>query len=56
MIVTQIQMEQNVGPLASFTIKTNGIHNGIIYHVHNPCLLLSYINITMQKLNIKSRT
>ena len=31
-------------------------HYGIIYHAHHPCLLLGYINITMQITNTKGTT
>ena len=31
-------------------------HYGIIYHVHHPCLLFSYVNIKMQTIYIKDTT
>ena len=37
-------------------VKDSLLHYGIMYHVRHPCLLFSYINMTMQIIYIKGTT
>ena len=43
-------------PRLVLTFESKFYNYGIIYHVHRPCPLLSYIDILMQIIHVKGIT